>query len=53
MEYGKPFGVVSGGGVALLGTKIGYGWFVLGALTLTTIAVLSIRLFFRRNKSIG
>jgi hypothetical protein len=50
MEYGKPLGIASGGGVALLGIKIGYGWFVLGSLTFTVATILLIRLFFRRGR---
>lgn len=53
MEYGKSFGVGVGGGVVLLGMRVGYGWLISGALVFTIAAIVAIRFFFRRNKPLG
>ncbi len=53
MEYGKPFGVGTSGGVAILGTQLGYGWVVLGASAVTVVGIIAIRIFFRYNTFLG
>lgn len=53
MEYGKPFGIASTGTTTLVGFTLGYGWIVVGALSLTSLSVLAIRLYFRKNKMLG
>ncbi|MBL8122288.1 hypothetical protein JNM87_06095 [Candidatus Saccharibacteria bacterium] len=50
MEYGKPFGVATAGGVAFFGHMIGYGWIISVSLIITIIGISGIRLFFRRHK---
>jgi hypothetical protein len=53
MDYGKPFGIGLTGGATILGVSVGYGWLILGAVTVTVLVIIAIRTFFRRNKDIN
>ena len=53
MEYGKSFGVTTTSSVAVAGYELGFGWFILGGIVISIVAVVAIRLQFRRGKYLG